>query len=418
MGELKRGGDFLAMPTRPAAHGAEAPAPHAAPFLRRGAAPKVALVHYWLVGMRGGEKVLESLCRMFPGADIFTHVYDPAKMSPTILRHKVHTTSIARLPMARKLYTKYVSRMPRALEELDLAGYDLVISSESGPAKGVIAPPEAPHLCYVHSPMRYIWDHYGTYRAHADPLTRAFMGRLSPDLRMWDVISASRVDGFAANSSFVQQRIAKYWRRPSRIIHPPVDVAGFAPEPGVERGEFYLYAGELTAYKRPELAIEAFNRLDKPLVVIGGPHKAERALSRKARRNIRFLGRVPDATLRRYFASCKALIFPGEEDFGILPVEVMAAGRPVIAYGKGGALDTVIDGATGLHFHEQSVDALVKAVQRFEALGLDRIDPARLIAHAHRFDEAAFMEGMAEMLVDHGMAGVGAIRPARDRATV
>ncbi|KAA9009429.1 glycosyltransferase [Histidinibacterium aquaticum] len=376
------------------------------PSLNRRTKPKVALVHYWLVGMRGGEKVLEALCRMFPEADIFTHVYDPAKVSETIRRHNVRTTSIARLPMARKLYTKYVSRMPRALEELDLSGYDLVLSSESGPAKGVIAPPESLHLSYVHSPMRYIWDHYGVYRSTAGPVTRAMMGRLSPELRMWDVVSATRVDGFAANSSFVRQRIQKYWRRPSRVIHPPVNVNAFAPDPSTELGSFYLLAGELTAYKRPDLAIEAFTRLGKPLVVIGGPDKAGRALARKAGRNVRFLGRVSDDKLRRYFAACRALIFPGEEDFGILPVEVMASGRPVIAYGKGGALDTVIDGETGMHFHEQTVDALVDAVTRFEEAGLDRIDPARLIAHAQSFDEATFVEKMTDMLSDYGMPDV------------
>lgn len=381
------------------------------PALRRGRAPKVALIHYWLVGMRGGEKVLEALCRMFPEADIFTHVYDPTRVSDTINRHRVRTTSIARLPMAKKLYTKYVSRMPRALEEIDLSGYDLAISSESGPAKGVIAPPGCLHLSYVHSPMRYIWDHYGTYRMNADPLTRLMMGRLAPELRMWDVISATRVDGFAANSEFVQQRIEKYWRRPSRVIHPPVNVDAFAPDLQAELGHFYLYAGELTAYKRPDLAIEAFNRLGKPLVVIGGPPKAERALMRKANRNIRFLGRVPDDKLRRYFAACKALIFPGEEDFGILPVEVMASGRPVIAYGRGGALDTVIDGETGLHFFDQTSDSLVDAVLRFEEMGLDRADMAPLLAHARRFDEAAFVGRMRRMLADYGM--VEAVSPVR-----
>ncbi len=373
------------------------------PNLSRGTPMKVALIHYWLVGMRGGEKVLESLCRMFPQADIFTHVYDPDRVSPLIRRHKVTTTSIARLPMANKMYTKYVSKMPRALEELDLSGYDLVISSESGPAKGVIVPPEAKHLCYVHSPMRYIWDHYGVYRANTDPVTRHMMSKLTSDLRTWDVVSAARVDDFAANSRFVQNRIEKYWRRPSRVIHPPVDVAGFAPTPNTELGSFYLYAGELNAYKRADLAVEAFTKLGLPLVVIGGPDKAARELAQNAGTNVRFLGRVSDEKLRRYFAACRALIFPGEEDFGILPVEVMAAGRPVIAYGKGGVLDTVIDGETGLYFEEQTLDSLMTAVRTFEDERRYEVDASKLIAHAQRFDEDNFRSGMTGLLASHGI---------------
>ncbi|OWU72326.1 glycosyl transferase [Marinibacterium profundimaris] len=369
----------------------------------RGSKPRVALIHYWLVGMRGGEKVLEQLCHMFPDADIFTHVYEPSKVSDVIRRHKVTETSIARLPFARKYYTRYVSRMPRALEELDLSGYDLVISSESGPAKGVIPQPEALHLCYVHSPMRYIWDHYGIYRRNADPITRRMMAPLTAQLRMADVTSAARVDGFAANSRFVQQRVMKYWRRPSRVIHPPVDVARFRPAPDTEVGSFYLYAGELTAYKRPDLAIAAFNRLGLPLVVIGGPSKAEKALAKKANSNIRFLGRVSDEKLRKYFAACRALVFPGEEDFGILPVEVMASGRPVIAYGKGGALDYVVDGVTGTFFRDQSVDALVEAVDQFETERMYRLDSQRIVSHAQNFDAAQFRAGMADFLADHGM---------------
>lgn len=403
MGELRpTNGGLADLVTRPPAQNV-ADFIASAPRIDSRAPQKVALIHYWLVGMRGGEKVLEALCRMFPQADIYTHVYDPAKVSDTIRRHRVHTTSIASLPLATKFYTKYVSLMPRALEELDLSGYDLVISSESGPAKGVIPAPDALHLSYVHSPMRYIWDQHALYRQNSGRLTRAMMDRLTPALRTWDVVSAARVDGFAANSGFVRQRIQKYWRREAQVIHPPVDVAAFAPRPDTELGEFYLYAGELTAYKRPDLAIEAFNRLGKPLVVIGGPHKAERALAKKAGRNIRFLGRVSDDKLKRYFAACKALIFPGEEDFGILPVEVMAAGRPVIAYGRGGALDTVIEGRTGLHFKEQTVDSLVDAVERFERDGLDRLHPSDLIAHAHRFDEATFRRQMSRMLDDHGL---------------
>jgi glycosyltransferase involved in cell wall biosynthesis len=387
--------------TRLADHGGWQPV---APARLRGSATmRVAIIHYWLVGMRGGEKVLEALLDMFPQAEIFTHVYVPDKVSNKIRARKVHTTSISRLPMASRFYQKYLPLMPRALEEIDLSGFDLVISSEAGPAKGVITPPGSVHLCYCHSPMRYIWDQYHVYRAGAGMLTRAAMPRMAGKLRMWDVVSAARVDGFAANSHHVADRITKYWRRESQVVHPPVDVAAFSPVKPADRGEFYLWAGELAPYKRPDIAVEAFTRLGIPLMVIGGPGKAERALARKAGPNVRFLGHVSSDKFRRYLASCKALIFPGEEDFGIVPVEAMAAGRPVIAYGRGGALDTVIDGKTGLLFRDQSVDGLVGAVKRFESEGLEHLDPGALATYAQRFDQTRFRAGMARLLESHGI---------------
>jgi glycosyltransferase involved in cell wall biosynthesis len=375
-----------------------------APALLKSPAPRVAIIHYWLIGMRGGEKVLEALCRMFPQAEIFTHVYDPERTSPLIRSHKIHTTSIAGLPFAKKLYQKYLPLMPLALEDLDLTGFDLVISSEAGPAKGVIAPPDALHLCYCHSPMRYIWDQYHVYNRSAGLLTRAVMPHIAHKLRIWDVTSAARVDGFIANSRHVEQRINSYWRREAQVVHPPVAVGDFGPAQGSEQlGNFYLWAGELAPYKRPDIAIEAFNRLGLPLVVIGGPEKTERQLAKKANQNIRFLGHVPFDKLRRYLASCKALIFPGEEDFGILPVEAMASGRPVIAYGRGGALDTVIDRRTGLLFPEQTTDCLEAAVRSFEQEGLDRLPACDLIAHARQFSEDHFRAGILRALSDHGM---------------
>lgn len=359
---------------------------------------KVALIHYWLVGMRGGEKVLEALCRMFPDADIFTHVHDPTKMSDTIRAHRVTETYIGRLPFAKRLYQSYLPLMPGALESLDLTGYDLVISSEAGPAKGVIVPPDAFHLCYVHSPMRYLWDQYTVYREGAGRLTRMAMPLMAPRLRMWDVTSAARVDHFLANSTHVANRVTKYWRRPADVVFPPVDVAAFGPVPKDDLGDFYLWAGELAPYKRPDIAIEAFRALGKPLVMIGGPEKTRVRLAATAPKNVTFLGKIDFATLKSHMARCRALIFPGEEDFGIVPVEVMASGRPVIAYGRGGALDTVVDGETGLLFREQSVDGLVRAVEAFESSGLAGADPAALVAHAGKFDEAGFRRGVMSSL--------------------
>lgn len=360
--------------------------------------PRVALIHYWLVGMRGGEQVLEALCRMFPQADIFTHVYVPEKVSPLINRHRVFTTSVARLPFAKRMYQSYLPFMPRALEEIDLTGYDLIISSESGPAKGIIAPPDAHHLCYCHSPMRYLWDQYHTYRNSAGRATRLAMPMLAHGLRSWDVTSAARVDNFAANSSHVAARIQKYWRRDAEVVHPPVAVEDFAPVVRSEREDFYLWAGELAPYKRPDLAIAAFNKLGKPLVMLGGPDKTARQLAETAGPNVKLLGRVSDAQMRELMAKCKALIFPGEEDFGMVPVEVMASGRPVIAYGRGGAEDSVISYRTGLLFKEQTVDGLVEAVETFEREKLDQLDPNALVSHSRRFNEAAFKSGMLHLL--------------------
>lgn len=363
---------------------------------------RVAIIHYWLIGMRGGEKVVEALCRMFPQADIFTHVADLSQLSDTLTAHRIIETRIGRLPFANKLYQKYLPLMPRALEELDLSSYDLVISSEAGPAKGVIPRPDAPHLCYCHSPMRYLWDQYHVYRNGAGRATRALMPRLAHDLRQWDVTSAARVDGFAANSTHVADRIRKYWRRSAQVVHPPVAVEDFAPVPSAELGNFYLWAGELAPYKRPDLAIEAFRRLDLPLVVAGGPDRTIRQLRARAGSKTQFLGKVPFADLRSLMARCRALVFPGEEDFGIVPVEVMASGRPVIAYGRGGVLDTVVDGETGVLFHEQSVEALIDAVERFEAAALSTAGPDLPVARSRLFTEAAFRDGIIRALAEIG----------------
>jgi glycosyltransferase involved in cell wall biosynthesis len=371
-------------------------APHAA---ARG--PRVAIVHYWLIGMRGGEKVLEALCRLFPQADIFTHVVDRDRISDTLRAHRITETWIGRLPAARRAYQKYLPLMPRALEELDLTGYDLVISSEAGPAKGVIVPPDAFHLCYCHSPMRYLWDQYHVYRDGAGPVTRLLMPPLAHRLRQWDVTSAARVDGFLANSTHVAARIEKYWRRQAQVVHPPVAVDDFAPAPLDEIGDYYLWAGELAPYKRPDLAVEAFRRMGRKLIVIGGPDRAVTALSRRAGAGTTFLGKVSFDTLRHHMARCRALVFPGEEDFGIVPVEAMASGRPVIAYGRGGALDTVIDGETGLLFPRQDVESLIDAVERFEAAGPDAFDGAALVRHAAGFAESVFREAVLKALEGH-----------------
>lgn len=364
---------------------------------------KVALIHHWLVGMRGGEKVLEALCRMFPTADIFTHVYDPTATSDLLRAHRITTTFISRLPFATRHYQKYLPLMPLALEELDLSGYELVISIEAGPAKGVIAPPDTPHLCYCNSPMRYLWDQYHVYREKAGLLTRLVMPSLAHGLRQWDVTSAARVDRFMANSCHVAKRIEKYWRRQSDVVYPPVAVEAFSPVPPSEVGDYYLWVGELAPYKRPDIAVAAFTQMRQKLVVLGGPDNARNRLARDAGPSVSFLGKVSDGTLRHHMARCRALIFPGEEDFGIVPVEAMASGRPVIALGRGGALETVIDRETGLLYQDQSTEGLIAAVEAFERENLTALDPQQLVKHAAKFNETRFRNGIKQALLGQGI---------------
>lgn len=347
---------------------------------------KVAIVHYWLVTHRGGEKVLEALCELWPEADIYTHVYDPESASPKIRSRTIRTTFIQKLPFAKRFYKKYLPLMPFALECLDLSDYDLVISSESGPAKGILVNPRALHICYCHSPMRYIWDQYHLYSANSGWTTRLAMATLLPALRAWDFLSAARVDRFAANSAFVAARIAKYYRRTATVIHPPVDVDNFAIAPVI--GDYYLAFGQLVHYKRFDLAVAAFTRLGKRLLVVGIGEE-EKRLRAAAGPSVEFLGWQSDEQIRGLLAGCRALVFPGEEDFGIVPVEAMACGRPVIAFARGGALETVVAGTTGLLFPEQTVDSLCEAVGRFEQTA-DGFDPQAIRAHAEQFRPEAF----------------------------
>ena len=326
---------------------------------------KVAIVHYWLVKMRGGENVLEALCELFPDADIYTHVYCPEKISDTINSHHVATSFIQKLPFSTKLYQSYLPLMPLALSKLDLSEYDLVISSESGPAKGVTVDAGTKHVCYCHTPMRYVWDMYDEYRENAGFLARLMMPLLIGWLRRWDKSTSAGVDQFIANSLFVQARIKNIYGRESRVIYPPVAVDQFAASDVID--DYYLYAGELTSYKQPQLAIEAFNLSGRKLLVVGEGGMAHE-LKLIARPNIEFLGRRSFGQLKEHFSCCKALIFPGIEDFGIIPVEVMASGRPVIAFRGGGALETVVENESGLFFDEQTPDSLNAAIAQFEKL--------------------------------------------------
>lgn len=348
---------------------------------------KVAIVHYWLSGMRGGEFVLEQFSELFPNADIFTHVLSPEKISDKLLRHKISTSFIQKLPLAGRHYSKYLGFMPMALERFDLEGYDLVISSESGPAKGIIPPANAPHVCYCHSPMRYLWDRYGEYRQTLGPFGRTVFDVTAHRMRMWDVTSAARVDHFMANSSFVQSRIQKYYRRSAEVVHPPVALDRFVPATGP--GEYYVFVSELVAYKRADIAVRAFASLDRKLLIVGdGPERGR--LEAQATPNVEFLGRVSNQELSDIYRGARALVFPGLEDFGIVPLEAMASGRPVIAFGQGGARDTVVPGVTGMFFETQTAEALTEAVRRFETEVEETLDISRIVAHAQKFSPERF----------------------------
>ncbi len=355
---------------------------------------KVAIVHYWLVGMRGGERVLEALCRMYPDADIYTNVYIPDGISETIKAHRITTTFVQHLPKVASWYQHYLFLMPLALEQLDLRGYDLVISSESGPAKGVITDPDCLHVCYCHSPMRYLWDMYPGYLVGKDFITKNIMKLAFNYLRIWDVTSAARVDRIIANSSFVAQRIRKYWRRDSVVIPPPVSIERFSVSHSA--GDYYLWVGQLIRYKRPDLAVRAFTSSGRRLVVAGSGYEIE-PLRAMAGPNIEFIGHASDSDIERLLAGCKALVFPGVEDFGIVPVEAMASGKPVIAFRRGGVLESVEDRKTGLFFDEATPEALNRAIDGFEA-DSSWVDPDVIRRHAERFSEAVFLRSFAEVV--------------------
>ena len=354
---------------------------------------RAAIVHYWLLNWRGGEKVLESLCRLLPDADIFTLFYDPAAVSAEIRRHKVTASFLNPL---RRHYRQLLPLMPLALEQFDLRGYDLVVSSESGPAKGVLTSSSTRHICYCHTPMRYLWDLYPAYLHEWCPAwKRALLAPLSNYLRLWDFASAARVDEFIANSENVRRRIRKAWRRESQVVYPPVAVENFYWR---EPEDYYLVVSELVAYKRVDMAVRAFSRLGRPLRVVGDGPDFKR-LKRMATGDIEFCGRVGDAEMRDLLARCRALIVPGEEDFGLTPVEALASGKPVIALGRGGTVESVPAGDPlgGVFYDEPDEAELVRAVEKFERVEA-QVRRHELQAWAAQFSEACFLARMREIL--------------------
>ena len=323
--------------------------------------PRVAIVHHWIVRKRGGERVLESLCRAFPEADLFTLVYDANLSSPVIKEHRITTSWIQKLPFATKRYSEYLPLFPFAVEQFDLSDYDLVISSDANLVKGVLTRPETCHICYCHSPLRYAWSAFHTYLDSMPPWKRGLASIILNYLRLWDLCAAHRVDYFVANSWNVARRIEKYYRRSADVIYPPVTLSKNTSR----SGDFFLAVGHFAPYKRFEIAVEAFNELGLPLWIVGEGPEARR-LKQRALNNIRFLDRISDSELSNLLSSCRALVFPGEEDFGMIVPEAHACGRPVIALGRGGALETVIPNVNGILFGEPSADSLRRAVLLFE----------------------------------------------------
>jgi glycosyltransferase involved in cell wall biosynthesis len=367
---------------------------------------KIALVHDWLTGMRGGEKVLEALCEIYPDADIYTLFYIKDNISPIIKNHRIYTSFIGNLPLANTKYRYYLPLMPLAVERFNLKEYDLIISSSHCVAKGAIPSKQSVHICYCFTPMRYIWDMYDMYfkRKESDFFAKTLMPVFLPYLKKWDIRSCQRVDYFIADSKNVQEKIKKFYNRDSEVIYPPVNAENFTISDNI--GDFYLVAGAFAPYKRLNLAIEAFNILGYPLKVVGCGQE-EKKIKSIAKRNIEFLGWQTDEILRSYYSRCKALIFPGEEDFGIVPLEAMAAGRPVIAYGKGGALETVVpidntrngEYGSGILFYEDTPASLAEAIQKFEKLQ-DKINPLKIREHVSRFTKDIFKAKIKKFVFD------------------
>lgn len=362
---------------------------------------KVAIVHDWLTNYGGAETFVELWLRMYPQADIYTLVYDKKKMKGHFEGSKIYTSKLQKIPGATKIYTKLLSFMPKAFESFDLTGYDLVLCSSSSCAKGVIVPPHIPQVAYIHTPMRYAWDLYFDYKKRSGKLTRFFMDKWMPKIRLWDYVSAQRIDAIVANSAYIARRIQKFWNREATVIYSPVNIKRFyAAEPPLPREDFYVAFSRLVPYKRIDLAVQAAINLGKKLVVIGGGSEEKKLRAMAAgHSNITFLGRASDEVLRNNLQRCKGMIFCAEEDFGLAPVEAQACGAPVIAFGRGGACETVVDGKTGVFFANQTVESLEEAIGRFEELhAAGKFNEAEITAHAKTFSEERFVSEFSKIV--------------------
>ncbi|OGZ33057.1 MAG: glycosyl transferase [Candidatus Portnoybacteria bacterium RBG_13_40_8] len=356
---------------------------------------RVALIHDYLNQYGGAEQVLGSLTEIFPNAPIYTLLYDTEIVNKFFPDKKIRASFLQKIPFIKSHHRFFPPLMPIAVEKFDLSEYDLVISDSAAFSKGVITRPETFHICYCHTPIRYAWDDSHKYiREFSMPkLAKIFVPIFMNYLRLWDREASFRVDKFISNSNFVAQRIKKYYKQDATVIYPPVDVKAFYPSNKLA-DNYFLMVGRLLPYKRFDIAIKAFNNLELPLKIIGNGPEAKK-LKRMANWNIEFLGELNADRLREYYQNCQALIFPQEEDFGIVALEAMACGKPLIAYRGGGALESVKDGETGIFFDEQTIDSLVEAVKNFK---LKKFNSKKIRQHALKFDKEIFKKKIKDFV--------------------
>jgi glycosyltransferase involved in cell wall biosynthesis len=354
---------------------------------------KVALVHEMLVKLGGAERVLKTLLGIYPKSPVFTLLHNREKTDNWFGDEKIHTSHLQAYYNFLKSPKWLLSKMPKAIEQFDFSKYDLVISSSSAFAHG-IKKGKAKHICYCHSPMRYAWDYAHEYTKNYSPIMRFFIANMLNKIRIWDYQAAERSDAIIANSKHVQKRIEKYWRKESEVIYPPVNVAGFTPNPDHE--DYFLIVSALTPFKRIDLAVRAFNKIKHKLIIIGdGPQR--RILEDMSDDNIEFLGYKDDKVVKEYMENCRALIFPGEEDFGITPVEAMAAGKPVLAYGVGGVTESVRAGVSGEFFYEQTPESLINSLTKL-MLNERNYDYKKIRHIAEQFDGSVFEQKLKRII--------------------
>ena len=384
---------------------------------------RVAIVHHWFVTRGGGERVAECIAALFPTAEIFTLLSRAEGLPDTLHGRTLHTSFLQRLPGARNFHRHLLPLYPEAVESLDLRGFDLVLSSDSGPVKGVRLSPGAIHICYCHSPMRYLWDGFEAYRASMGPLTRAAFTATAGRVRRWDAAAAARVTHFIANSHYVADRIRRCYGREAEVLHPPIDLHRAATLGRVTPETHYLCAGRLVAYKRTELLLEACQRLGRKLRIAGtGPEEPKlRRLAASSGAEVEFLGELPTPQLWAEYARCRALLFAADEDFGMVPLEAQACGRPVIAYGAGGSLETVRGtGAmpTGTYFAEQTAASAAAAIERWEREGEPRFRPESARSWAAEFATPLFLERFRTLVLRHVPAAAAKAISSADAAAL
>ncbi|MCK5332844.1 glycosyltransferase [Candidatus Parcubacteria bacterium] len=357
---------------------------------------KIALVHDYLVQYGGAERVLEAFTEIFPKAPIFTMVYDKKLMSGAFENKKIKTSFLQKIPFVGSHHRLFPLLMPMAIEQFDFSEFDVVLSDSNSYAKGIITNPNTLHITYCHTPMRYAWDDCHKYLREFkySKLTKKFVPFAMNYIRLWDKISADRPDEYIANSNFVSMRIRKYYNKDSFVINPPVSMDNFGIASDVD--DYFLMTGRALPYKRFDIAIEAFNKLGLPLKIIGKGPEIDK-LKKIAKSNVEFLGYLDDQETSSYFSRCRAFIFPPEEDFGITPLEAMASGRPVIAFGGGGALETVVQDKTGMFFSEQTAESIIDVVKKFDS---EKFNPEEIRAHAMKFDKAIFKEKIKNFIED------------------